>query len=99
MWYSPGRVAREPVVGCTKPLNMFMFCSIGGLGGRVFFAARPGPRGVDNVRSKKSLLRHECAIDPLSSSYYITHILAHEGRRPETILKAERGVVFRGCGS
>jgi hypothetical protein len=30
---------------------------------------------------------------------YISRILAHRGASPETILKAERGVAFRGRGS
>jgi hypothetical protein len=38
-------------------------------------------------------------IDFIAKLYYTSRILAHEGRFLETILKAEQGMAFRGCGS
>jgi hypothetical protein len=38
-------------------------------------------------------------IDLIVAIRYIMHIPAHRGASPETILKAERGVASRGCGS
>ena len=48
-------------------------------------------------RPKKSSIHGEFDLDPDMGSFYICSIPAHEGRRPEAVLRAEQEVASRGC--
>jgi hypothetical protein len=59
--------------------------------------AAPSATEADDQRWPKELIQK--VVDFSVRLSYMLPILAHEGASPETILKAERGVAFRGCGS
>ena len=56
-------------------------------------------RGCINNLKKRSQIRDNYNIDYIASMGYIAQHLVHEGRRPETILKAERDVASTAAGN